>query len=441
MAKILAAQINQLPEDPALRAALEYLCSESNKLYNCTVYLARQLYFKGGKFSSGRWLSTQMKGNPHMKALYTSAAQQTCISVGEAFKGFKELLKQWLQGKLAEKPKPPSYRKSGGMFQISYPKRWLKLVDGLVRVPMGKACKVWFNLPEIFLPFPTNLDWSKVRELQLVPRAGYFDAVWVGEGKAVELVQLDPEKALSIDPGLDNWLTCTTTEGQSFIVDGKHLKSLNQWYNKRVATIKEGKDKDFWCKLLDRITGKRNRRMRDALNKAARMVVNHCLKHGIGTVVFGWNKGQKSGSSLGRKTNQKFVQVPTARLKKRIEQLCDLYGIRFVEQEESYTSKASALDLDEIPVYGEKPEGWKPSGKRVKRGLYRSADGTKVNSDANGAWNIGRKANVAGMQCKPGRGHLTSPKRLRIWVLPSKSILSQKCCNSSEESPVLQPGE
>ena len=176
MTQTFAAQINQLPDIPELQAALEYLCRASNKLYNCTVYLARQLYFKAGKFSNGRWLSTQMKRNPHMKALYTSAAQQTCISVGEAFKGFKELLKLWRKGELPERPKPPNYRTSDGLLQITYPKRWLKLTDKGVRVPMGTACKVWFDLPEIFIPFPSNLTWDKVKELQIVPRAGYFDA-------------------------------------------------------------------------------------------------------------------------------------------------------------------------------------------------------------------------------------------------------------------------
>lgn len=113
MDKIFAAQVNRLPDAPELRAALKFLCLESNKLYNSTLYLARQLYFKAGKFSNGRWLSTQMKRNPHMKALYTSAAQQTCISVGEAFKGFKELLNLWRKGELPERPfaaKVPNFR-------------------------------------------------------------------------------------------------------------------------------------------------------------------------------------------------------------------------------------------------------------------------------------------------------------------------------------------
>jgi IS605 OrfB family transposase len=181
--------------------------------------------------------------------------------------------------------------------------------------------------------------------------------------------------------------------------------------------------------------------MRHAVNKAARVVVNHCLSHSIGTVVFGWNQGQKNGVNMGRKTNQKFVQIPTGRLKARIAQLCEAHGIIFIEQEESYTSKASALDLDAIPVYGEKPEGWKASGRRIRRGTYRSAAGVEVNADANGAWNIGRKANVIGMQGTPTRGVLTSPKRLRIWDLPGVSILAQKCCNPSGESPSLQRGE
>ncbi len=177
----------------------------------------------------------------------------------------------------------------------------------------------------------------------------------------------------------------------ALLLTGKHLKALNQWYNKRVGGIKEGKSQDFWCKLLDKITTKRNRQMRDAVNKAAKIVINHCLKNDIGTIVFGWNKGQKQESNMGKKNNQKFVQIPTGKLKDRIEQLCNQYNIRFLETEESYTSKASSLDLDDIPVFGAKPEGWKPSGKRVKRGLYRSATGIEFNADINGAISIARK--------------------------------------------------
>ncbi len=396
MVQLFKAQINRLPDDKELSAVLEYLCSESNKLYNCCTYLARQIYFKTGKYANKFWLATQLKTNPHMKALYTSAAQQTCLAVGEAITGYKKLLKLWKQGELANKPKFPKYRKRG-LFQISYPKRWLKLTEQGVRVPLGKSCKVWFGISEIYLPFPSNLDWDSIKELQVVPRAGYFDAVWVTKTETTNNKRPQQNNVLSIDHGLDNWLTCISNIETSFIVDGKHLKALNQWYNKRVATIKENKSQDFWCKLLDKITTKRNRQMRDAVNKAARIVIDHCLKNNIVTIVFGWNKGQKQESNMGRKNNQKFVQIPTGKLKDRIEQLCDQYGIRFLETEESYTSKSSSLDLDDIPAFGAKPKGWKPSGKRVKRGLYRNATGIEFNADINGAISIARKAIQRGL--------------------------------------------
>ena len=417
MTKIMTAQINKLPDNKELSAVLEYLCSESNKLYNCTTYLARQVHFKTGRYANKFWLATQLKTNPHMKALYTSAAQQTCMAVGEAINGYKKLLKLWRQGELANKPKFPSYR-TRGLFQISYPKRWLKLTDQGVRVPLGKSCKVWFDIAEIYLPFPSNLDWDSVKELQIVPRAGYFDAVWVTQSQAYS-TNLDQNNLLSIDHGIDNWLTCISNVNTSFIVDGRHLKSLNQWYNKRVATIKETKSQGFWCKLLDLTTNKRNRQMRDAVNKAARIVINHCLDHNIGTIVFGWNKGQKQDSNMGKKNNQTFVQIPTAKLKERLKQLSEQYGIQFIETEESYTSVASSLDLDDIPVYGEKPEGWKASGRRVKRGLYRSASGIEFNADINGAIGIARKvAEQYGFLFDArgfARGVLTMPRRVKLW--------------------------
>jgi IS605 OrfB family transposase len=157
--------------------------------------------------------------------------------------------------------------------------------------------------------------------------------------------------------------------------------------------------------------------MRDAVNKAAKLVINHCLKNDIGTIVFGWNQGQKQESKLGAKNNQKWVQVPTARLKERISQLCEQYGIRFLETEESYTSKASFVDGDYLPKYGERPDDWKPSGRRVKRGLYRTAFNWYLNADCNASGNILRKVatrlglNLSGV----GRVPLTAPQRIKLW--------------------------
>jgi putative transposase len=418
------------------QAILEYLCKESNNLYNCSIYYARQVFFKTGRIVTGFELTAELKSNRHFQAGYASAMQQTCINAGEAFKSFRQLLAKVKKGELDvqgkaprspsssiplphyQKPKPPNYRKPGGLFTVSYPKKWLKLKDGLIRFPLGQQVKAWFGISEFFLPFPSNLDWGDVKEIRILPRNRVLYAEFVYQ-KEITKVVLDPSKCLGIDHGIDNWLTCVSNTGTSFIVDGLHLKSLNQWYNKQIANIKDGKPQGFWSNKLASLTEKRNRQMRDAVNKAARLVINHCLKNAIGTLVFGWNTGQKDGASMGSKTNQKFVQIPTAKLKARISQLCEQYGIKFVETEESYTSKASFLDLDSLPKYGEKPERWTESGKRPTRGVYKSKEGIRINADCNGAANILRKVAVNLRLSLEGisRGALTSPYRIRLWNL------------------------
>ena len=211
--------------------------------------------------------------------------------------------------------------------------------------------------------------------------------------------------------------------GKSFIVDGRKLKSINQLYNKRVASIKEGKVQGFWNDQLAALTEKRNRVMRDAIHKTARFIVNHCLEHRIGVIVFGWNVRQKDGSNLGTRNNQNWVQIPTGRLKTRIQQLCETEGIQFIETEESYTSKSSFLDHDFLPTFGAKPESWKPSGRRVKRGQYKTAHGTLINADCNGAANILRKvATQLGINlAKVGRAALNLPKRYDLFKSLSKA--------------------
>ncbi len=423
---MFGCQQNLIKEDKNTLSIIEYLCSESNDLYNCAVYYGRQIFFKTRKIVTGYDLTAQMKTNLHFKAGYASSMQQTCLNVGEAFKSFKKLLAKANKGDLEQKPRPPKYRKSGGLFTVSYPKKWLKLVNGKIRFPLGRQVKVWFGISEFFLPMPSNLDWSTIKEVRFLPRNRCFYAEFV-YSEQIQMQPLDESKALGLDHGLNNWLTCVSNTGDSFIVDGKHLKSINQWYNKQLAKLKEGKPQGFWSRTLANITEKRNRQMRDATNKAARIVINYCLVNSIGTLVFGWNQGQKQGANLGKKNNQKFVSVPTAKLKNRIAQLCEKYGIRFIETEESYSSKASFLDNDELPKYGEKPQRWHESGKRVQRGLYQTAQNQYINCDANGAANILRKvkARLELDLSRVNRGVLTTPIRVRLWA------------NSVQESPRL----
>jgi putative transposase len=421
--KLMGVQQCLINPNNNLKAILEYLCSESNKVHNCALYYARQIWFKTRKFVTGFDLVNEMGYNKHFSALPSEAAVQTCLSVGESVHSFAQLLEKAKTGDLAQTPKFPKYRR--GDFQlVAFPKRALRLKGNSIRLPLGLRVKAWFGLKEFFLPMPSNLDFALIREVRILPRNGVFYAEFVYKVETTQ-ASVDSFKGLGIDHGIDNWLTCVSNVGTSFIVDGRHLKSLNQGYNKRVSILKENQPQGFWSKQLARVTETRNRQMRDAVNKAARLVINHCLENQIGTVVFGWNKGQKDSMNLGSNTNQKFVQIPTAKLKDRIKQLCEQHGIKFVETEESYTSKASFLDSDTLPTFGEKPEGWQESGKRVKRGLYRTANNWYLNADCNGAANILRKVattlgfNLSGV----GRGALTTPLRFRFWTLKESQCL------------------
>lgn len=414
-------QQNLINPDEELKAILKFICSESHKLTNCGIYYARQLYFKTGKLIGKYDLEKEYKTNKHYQVLYSQAAQQILRTVTESFKSFKELNQKYNQGNLHFKPKLPKYRQGNGFALVTYPKQALKLVDNNIKIPLGNTVKRWFKLDSFLLPMPTNLQFADIKELRILPRNQCFCAEFVYEKKPSPRYYVNPNNALAIDPGINNWLSCVSNVGTSFLVDGRKVKSLNQWYNKRVSTIKEGKPQGYWDEQLAQITQKRNRQMRDAVNKAAKLVVDHCIKYHIGTLIFGWNQGQRQEAKLG-KTTQSFVQIPSAKLKKRIEQLCEYHGIEFVETEESYTSKTSFLDGDFLPTYGEKPETWKPSGKRVKRGMYRTAQGILINADLNGAANIFRKVETQlGLSLvKVCRQVLTLATRFRIWETKTK---------------------
>ncbi len=417
---------------------LTFLCEESHKLTNLGIYYARQLYFKAKKGIGKFDLEKEYKASNHYKVLYSQAAQQILRTIAESFKSYYGLVKAYKSGKITDKPRIPNYRKKNGLATVSYPKQALKLKDGQIRVPLGKTCKAWFDIDSFSVSMPSNLDFSELKELRILPRNKCFYFEFVYE-KQIKKAELNQNNVLGIDPGLNNWLTCVSSVNTSFIVDGKQIKSMNRWYNKQVSTIKENKPQGFWNNRLATITEKRNRQMRDAINKAARVVINHCLKNNIGTIVFGWNKRNKNSINIGKKNNSEFVPIPYRRLKDRIAQLCEQYGIQFIETEESYTSKASFLDGDYLPIYGEKPDDWKPNGKRTKRGLYRTAINWYINADCNGAANIIRKVSrTLGLDLSQlSRGVLTRPQRISLWSV-NKEIMRSNVDLSHCEASLLE---
>jgi putative transposase len=434
--KTMGVQQVLLSPNKEVKALLEYLCQQSGKLYNSGVYLARQTFFKTGQLLTGKFdlsFEPSVSKSTVAKSLPSTPMQQTLMSVTEAFKSFKELRDLYIKGQLHFKPKPPGYLKGSKLFKVAYPNSGglrPKLVGNQLKFSLGLTVRRWFGISEFFLPMPSNLDFSKVKEFTILPKNGAF---YLEMSYEVEKKQhnLDLGQALSIDLGTaDNLAACVDTLGNSFLIDARAIKAMNQLWNKKVATRKEGKPEGYWDNWLDCVTRKRNHQMRDGINKAAKLIVNHCLKSGIGTLIIGWNEGFKSNSNLGKVNNQKFVQMPLGKLKNRLKELCDLHGIRFVETEEAYTSKASFLDGDSLPKYGEQPSGWKASGKRIERGLYRSANGMVVNADLNGAANILRKvASKLGVDLNQlGRRCLTTVARVRLWVLPKPILSAESQC-------------
>lgn len=397
MAKTIGVQQILLSLDPETRALIEYLCQQSGKLYNTGIYFGRQTLFKTGKLLTGKFdlaFEPSVSKSLLAQSMPSTPMQQTLMSVTEAFKSFKNLRDLHKKGQLHFRPKPPGYLNGSKLFKVAYPNSGGQkptLINGQLRFALGLTVKRWFGVSEFFLPMPSNLDYYQVKEFTILPKNGafYLEMSYEAEKQNHEL---DINQALSIDLGTaDNLAACVDTLGNSFLVDARVMKAINQLWNKKVSTRKEGKPQGYWDNWLDRVTRKRNHQMRDGINKAAKLIVSHCLKYGIGTLVMGWNEGFKINANLGNLNNQKFVQMPLGKLKSRVKQLGDLHGIKFVETEEAYTSKASFLDGDSLPKYGEKPMGWKASGNRIKRGLYWTADGFVVNADLNGAANILRK--------------------------------------------------
>jgi IS605 OrfB family transposase len=422
-------------------------CQHTSSLINCAVYHVRQSYFsklEGIGAYTTYWredelrcgwkayrsettypeLDKVLKDNPHYKAVAAQAAQQTLKTVGESISGYNKLVGLYYEGKV-NKPSLLRYRKKGGMAAITFPRQALTCVDGCFRPSISRETKPEL-IDEIELPLPPFIDSDGVKEVTIRPALGQFWIDWViddGKEPITHNPNLDYSQAWGYDHGGGNWLTGVSTQGKSLIIDGKRLRSMNQGYCRLVAKYKQGRSGFYWDSNLDRVQRKRNNQMRDAINKAARFIVNRCLSDGIGNLVMGWNEGQKVSSDMGKRNNQNFIPIPTGRLIQRLRQLCEEYGIVLTVTEEANTSRASFLDGDTLPKHGEKPIGWKASGKRVNRGLYRTKKRLLINADCNGAANIIAKvATQLGISlAKVGRGSLTLPQRYDAVTCLAKS--------------------
>ena len=394
---------------------LKYLCHIAKNLKNQAIYNVRQHYFKNKKYLSYNENYKMLKNSENYKKLNSNMAQQILKEVDESFKSFFALLKLAKNGQYNGKIKLPNYLAKDGFTTLVI--GFVRLKDDMLIVPYSNSFRKTHK--EITIKLPSVLKDKKIKEIRIIPKqhSRYFEIQYIYEVEEVQR-ELNKENALGIDLGINNLCTCVTNTGASFIIDGRKLKSTNQYYNKINAKLQSIKDKQKIERTTlrqKRITRKRNNRINDYLSKAARTIVNYCLNNDIGKLVLGYNEDFQRNSNIGSINNQNFVNIPYGKLRDKLIYLCKLYGIEFKLQEESYTSKASFFDGDEIPIYDkENPQEYIFSGKRIKRGLYQTSTGKLINADCNGALNILRKSKVVDLSVLYNRGELNTPKRIRV---------------------------
>ena len=395
---------------------LKYLCHIAKNLKNQAIYNVRQYYFNKKKYLSYNENYKMLKNSENYKKLNSNMAQQILKEVDGSFKSFFGLLKLAKNGQYDNKKiKLPKYLAKDGFTTLVI--GFVRLKDDILIVPYSNSFKKTHQ--EVKIKLPPVLKDKKIKEIRIIPKqhSRYFEIQYTYEIEEIQR-ELNKENVLGIDLGIDNLCTCVTNNGASFIIDGRKLKSINQYYNKINAKLQSIKDKQKTSRTTlrqKRIARRRNNRINDYLSKVARIIVNYCLNNDIGKLILGYNEDFQRKSNIGSINNQNFVNIPYGKLRDKLIYLCKLYGIEFKLQEESYTSKASFFDGDEIPIYDkENPQEYIFSGKRIKRGLYQTSTGKLINADCNGALNILRKSKVVDLSVLYNRGELNTPKRIRV---------------------------
>ena len=397
--------------------SIKELCHIAKNLTNEAIYNIRQYYFTEGEFLKYEKNYTLLKDSPNYKMLNSNMAQQILKEVDGSFKSFFGLLKLAKQGKYAFKDcRLPKYLPKDGHTTLVI--GFVRLHKNKLILPFSNSYKKTHKPVEITIP-PILLD-KKVKEIRIIPKAKarFFEIQYIYEAECMQR-NLNTENALALDLGINNLVTAVSSRGKSFIIDGRRLKSINQWFNKENARLQSIKDRQHFGKKNTKrqkaIARDRNNKVNDYMNKTARKIMDYCIANDIGTLIVGYNETFQRNSCMGKQNNQNFVNIPYGQLRSKLEYLCKLNGITFIKQEESYTSKASFWDIDEIPVYNaDNPQDYIFSGKRVHRGLYRAASGKCFNADVNGALNIMRKSNVVSLEALYTRGVVDTPVRIRI---------------------------
>jgi putative transposase len=381
---------------------LNDLTFKCKNLYNKGNYIIRNEFINNGKYIQKFDMFTIMKDTDEYKALPVRVSRGVLRILDANWVSFFSCIKKWKANKQLFKGKPnlPKYLPKNGKFTaLFYENAILKETKNKKGIGLSSL--------KMRIPVQTN---NKIIEIQVVPIKNNKYKINVIYDYKEEKLKVDNKQYCGIDLGINNLMTITSNKIglQPMVVNGRPLKSINQYYNKIKAKYQSELPKDIHkSKRINTLTLKREYKINDYLHKASNTIIKYCLENELNTIVIGYNEFWKQKVNIGKVNNQKFVQIPFDKLLFMIKYKSEKYGINVITNEESYTSKCSFLDGEEISKHEEY------LGKRIYRGLFRTSKGKLINSDVNGSYNIIRKVfpncytnGIEGVAVHPYRANL-----------------------------------
>jgi len=355
---------------------LKHYAKNSNALYNSALYACNEYFRETGKYIGYNELYHTMKTNVHYKNMTSFNAQSILKLVDQNYRSFFALLKKKQRNQYKADVSPPKYRRPKSEYILIFNSQRVKLKNNILKFTK-----------DIKLKFTYDIKGDLIQAIIKPNNFGSYTLFLTYDEMPI-ISETKKDNFLSVDLGLNNMATCFSNVSPSFIMNGKPLKSYNNYYNKKKAKIKSElkiKNDRNYSKRLANLDLKRDRFVDNYMNQTVAFISKQCVSNKIGKVILGYNETWKQNINLGKKTNQQFVDIPFHRLKEKLRSKLDSLQIELLEVNEAYTSKCSFLDNETI----KKHETY--LGKRIKRGLFKSAKGILLNSDINGACNIARK--------------------------------------------------
>ena len=382
---------------------LDMLCLKSKNLYNYALYQVRQHHKETAKYLSYYDLNMALSAEDQIdyRSLpYTQCAQQVLIQIDKQYKSFYRAIKSVkMKGR---KVRLPHYKdKEKGRNMVTYTNQCFKIKDNTLTLKIDKYNKI-----------ELKTDKENVQQVRIIPKGNHIiiEIIYNKEYKLKE----NNNRFGSIDLGLNNLATLTSNVCQCMIYDGRKLKSINHFYNKRRGQLQSKLTQNkHTSKRIQRLTNRRNNKIKDYMHKISCSIVEYMKANNLNTLFVGKNNGWKDSINIGKTNNQNFVSVPYNMLIQMLDYKCKLAGINIVIVNEAYTSKCSFIDNEKISKHDTY------CGKRIKRGLFESKYGHKLNADVNGSFNIMRlcmqKCNCDVLNLVPAdKRYVYNPVRIKL---------------------------